>query len=79
MKKLVALALTMACMGFVNAQQPTANTPITILRCWTWNEYEHIVFQIDGHQYLEVRYRGMRDSASVSVIHYESCPCKAHH
>ncbi len=78
MKKLMAMALTMACMGFADAQKPTTYSPVTTIRRWNWGGYEHVVFQVDGHQYLEVRYAGLGDSAAVSVIHYESCPCKAH-
>ena len=59
----------------------SANPPVKpvavakVVKKWSWNGYEHVVFEVDGHQYLEARYRGVHDNGAVSVIHYESCPC----
>jgi 5-methylcytosine-specific restriction endonuclease McrA len=71
MKK-VLMAVSLLFIGWAFAQ--TTYSPARIIKSWSWDGYDHVVFESDGHQYLEVR---SRTSAGVSVIHYESCPCKA--
>lgn len=75
MKKLIVIALTMLGLG-MNAQSPFL--PSAIIRSWVWNGYEHILFEIEGHRYLEVRYKGGHPTmtSAVTIIHLESCPCK---
>ena len=71
MKKLIVIALTMLGLG-MNAQMGNYR-PSNIIKSWSWDGYDHVVFESDGHWYLEVR---SRTGAGVTVIHYESCPCK---
>ena len=75
MKKLMMLmaGVTLA-FGQTNAQYQSDYVPSNVVKTWVWNGFEHVVFQSDGHLYLEVR---NRQSGFVTVIHYESCPCKA--
>ena len=75
MKKLIVIALTMLGIG-MNAQSTFG--PSNVIRSWIWNGYEHVVFEVEGHRYLEVRYKGGYPSmtSAVTVIHLESCPCK---
>ena len=74
MKKLILIALTMLGLG-MNAQMGNYR-PSNVIKSWSWDGYDHVVFESDGHWYLEVRFR---TSGGVSVIHYESCPCKSRH
>lgn len=69
MKKLIALVLVMVGIGISNAQYRPSN----IIKSWSWDGYDHVVFESDGHWYLEVR---SQKFGGVHVIHYESCPCK---
>ena len=74
MKKLMVIALTMLGLG-MNAQIGNYR-PSNVIKSWSWDGYDHVVFESDGHWYLEVR---SRTGAGVTVIHYESCPCKSRH
>lgn len=72
MKKVLIMAVALF-LGMANAQIGNYR-PSTIIKSWSWDGYDHVVFEFDGHWYLEVRYR---TGAGVTVIHYESCPCKS--
>ena len=69
MKKLIAFAI----VGLIGLVANAQYLPSNIIKSWTWGGYEHIVFESDGHWYLEVR---SQKFGGVHVIHYESCPCK---
>lgn len=75
MKKLIVIALTMLGIGMGNAHIRVSPDyrPASIINSWSWDGYDHVVFESGGHWYLEVR---SRTGAGVAVIHYESCPCK---
>lgn len=77
MKKIaiwIAIALGVLGIGIANAQMGNYRSA-NIIKSWSWDGYDHVVFESGGHWYLEVRYR---TGAGVTVIHYESCPCKSH-
>ena len=73
MKKILIMA-SVLCLGMANAQMGHYR-PSNVIKSWSWDGYDHVVFESDGHWYLEVR---SRTGAGVTVIHYESCPCKSH-
>lgn len=73
MKKILIMA-SLLFLGMANAQMGNYR-PSNIIKSWSWDGYDHVVFESGGHWYLEVR---SRTGAGVSVIHYESCPCKFH-
>ena len=72
MKK-VLIAVSLLFIGWAFAQTPSSSA--RIIKSWSWDGYDHVVFVSGGHYYLEVR---ARTGAGVHVIHYESCPCKSH-
>lgn len=45
-------------------------TPKTI-KSWRFNNCQYTLFEVDGHEYLQVLYR----SYAISLIHHAGCPC----
>ena len=80
MKKLFLLFMLLIgsdaeCSLFENYTSSSGNPP-TVIRSWTWGEFEHVIFVLNNHWYLEVRYVDNRGNpGAVTVIHVASCPC----
>ena len=72
MKKLVMAVLVALASGFSPAQLPNyGNTP-RIIRSWVWNSCRYTLFEVDGHEYLQVMIRSLH---SISLVHHAGCPC----
>ena len=81
MKKLFLLFMLLICSDaecslFDNYTTSSGNPP-TVIRSWKWGEFEHVIFVLHNHWYLEVRYVGSdrHSGAAVTVTHLQSCPC----
>ena len=72
MKKLIMAALVALASGLSPAQLSNYGTTPRIIRSWEWNNFQYTIFEVDGHEYLQVL---ARRSYAISLIHHAGCPC----
>ena len=75
------------CIGAVNEiSSPSQASPSTysptklsnygtaprIIRSWGWSNCLYTMFEVDGHEYIQVL---VRPSNAISMIHHTGCPC----
>lgn len=72
MKKLMMVVLVALASGFSPAQLSNYGTTPRIIRSWGWNNCLYTLFEVDGHEYLQVM---VRPSNAISLIHHAGCPC----
>ncbi len=72
MKKLIMAALVALASGLSPAQLSNYGTAPRIIRSWEWNTCLYTLFEVDGHEYLQVL---VRHSNAISLIHHAGCPC----
>lgn len=72
MKKFMLVVLVALVSGFSPAQLSNYETMPRIIRSWGWNPCFYTLFEVDGHEYIQVM---VRPSNTISLVHHAGCLC----
>ena len=70
MKKLMMVVLVALAAGVSAAQLSNYGTTSRIIRSWGWSNCLYTLFEVDGHEYIQVL---VRPSNAISMIHHAGC------
>ena len=70
--KLMMIVLFVLASGFSPTQFPNYGTTPRVIKSWRWNDCIYTLFEVDGHEYLQVM---VRPSNAISLVHHAGCPC----